>query len=116
MDRYREVIDQFLGEGKAYRCYCSKEELDAMRAEAQAAGRKPRYDGRCRHGGARPGVPSVLRFKNPVDGQVVLDDAVKGRIVFDNAELDDLIIARSDGTPTYNFASSSTIPTWASRT
>jgi glutamyl-tRNA synthetase len=102
--RYAEVIETMLREGSAYRCYCSREELDAMRAAAMAEGRKPRYDGRCRAGGReRPGVAPVVRFKNPLDGDVVLDDVVKGRIVFSNAELDDLIIARSDGTPTYNF-------------
>jgi glutamyl-tRNA synthetase len=102
--RYAAVVDQLLAQGSAYRCYCSREELDAMRAEAQAKGLKPRYDGRCREGGLeRPGARPVVRFKNPLEGQVVVDDAVKGRIVFDNSELDDLIIARSDGTPTYNF-------------
>jgi len=103
-DRYREVLDQLLAQGNAYHCYCSREEIDAMRAEAQAKGLKPRYDGRCRDGTrARDDVDPVVRFKNPLTGEVVVDDLVKGRIVFDNAELDDLIIARSDGTPTYNF-------------
>lgn len=103
-DCYGEVIGQFLDAGKAYRCYCTREEIDAMRTEAQAKGSKPRYDGRCRaRVDRREGVDPVVRFKNPLDGQVVLNDLVKGRIVFDNAELDDLIIARSDGTPTYNF-------------
>ena len=102
--RYEEVLEQLVSAGEAYYCYCSREDLDAMRAAAQAAGRKPRYDGRCRAGGRyRAGVDPVVRFKNPLDGQVVVDDLVKGRIVFDNTELDDLIIARSDGTPTYNF-------------
>jgi glutamyl-tRNA synthetase len=104
MDRYREVIEQFLRDGHAYRCYCTKEELEAMRNRQLAAKQKPRYDGTCRHGAApRPGVDPVVRFKNPTEGVVVVDDAVHGRVVFDNAELDDLIIARSDGTPTYNF-------------
>jgi len=103
--RYAEVADRLLAEGKAYHCYCTREELDAMRAEALAAGRKPRYDGRCRDGAQpRPGVTPAVRFKNPQHGEVVVDDLVKGRIVFDNAELDDLIIRRSDGTPIYNFA------------
>lgn len=103
--RYRELVDRLLDEGRAYRCYCTPEDIEAMRERAQAEGRKPRYDGRCRDG-ARPreGVEPVVRFKNPLEGRVVLDDLVKGRIVFDNAELDDLIIARSDGTPTYNFS------------
>jgi glutamyl-tRNA synthetase len=103
-DRYREVIDQFLRAGHAYRCYCTKEELDAMRAAQQTRGDKPRYDGRCRNlTEVRPGVPSVVRFKNPESGETVVEDIVHGRVVFQNTELDDLIIARSDGTPTYNF-------------
>jgi glutamyl-tRNA synthetase len=104
MDRYREVIAQFLAEGKAYHCWCSKEELDEMRAAQTARKEKPRYDGRCRHRREpTPGVNPVVRFRNPEEGQVVVDDIVHGPIVFDSAELDDLIIARSDGTPTYNF-------------
>ena len=103
-DRYREVARQLLKDGHAYHCYCSKEELEAMRAEQMARKEKPRYDGRCRHRKEpKPGVSPVIRFKNPVDGQTVVEDAVKGRVVFDNHELDDLIIVRSDGTPTYNF-------------
>ena len=103
-DRYREVIDEWLADGRAYHCYCSKEELDAMRAEQQARGEKPRYDGRCRHGKPPvPGVTPVVRFRNPAEGEVVVDDAVHGRVVFQNRELDDLIIRRSDGNPTYNF-------------
>ncbi|MDE2304410.1 MAG: glutamate--tRNA ligase [Gammaproteobacteria bacterium] len=103
-DRYREVIDELLAEGKAYRCYCTKEELDALRAEQLARGEKPRYDGRWRdRTDARPGVQPVVRFKNPTGGEVVVEDVVHGRVVFQNAELDDLIIARSDGSPTYNF-------------
>jgi len=104
MDRYREVIGQFLGTGKAYHCYCSKEELDEMRAGQMARKEKPRYDGRCRHRTEPvPGVSPVVRFRNPDEGQVVVNDVVHGPIVFDSAELDDLIIARSDGSPTYNF-------------
>lgn len=104
MERYGEVIQQFLREGKAYHCYCSKEELDVMRAEQTARKEKPRYDGRCRHR-TQPlaGVSPVVRFRNPDAGQVVVDDVVHGPITFDSSELDDLIIARSDGTPTYNF-------------
>jgi glutamyl-tRNA synthetase len=102
-DRYKEVIRQLMDEGQAYHCYCTKEELDAMREEQMARKEKPRYDGRCRHRTEpREGVPPVVRFRNPDDGEVVIDDLVKGRIVVRNAELDDLIIARSDGTPTYN--------------
>jgi len=104
MDRYAEVIAQFLRDGAAYHCYCSKEELDAMRAEQTARKQKPRYDGRCRSRTTPvPGVAPVVRFRNPDSGSVVVDDVVHGPIVFDSAELDDLIIARSDGTPTYNF-------------
>ena len=104
MDRYKEVIQQLMNEGKAYHCYCSTDELDAMREEQRAKGQKPRYDGRCRHRAEPvPGVNPVVRFKNPIDGEVIIDDLVKGRVVVSNAELDDLIIARGDGTPTYNF-------------
>jgi glutamyl-tRNA synthetase len=109
MDRYREVIQQMLAAGTAYHCYCSPEELDAMREAQRARGDKPRYDGRWRPenitAGVTPpaGMKPVVRFKNPVDGVVAWEDAVKGRIEFSNQELDDLIIARSDGTPTYNF-------------
>ncbi|GMQ97437.1 MAG: glutamate--tRNA ligase [Gammaproteobacteria bacterium] len=101
--RYKAVIQKLLDENKAYYCYCSKEELDQMRAEQMARKQKPRYDGRCRHGKEpREGVPPVVRFKNPIDGDVIVNDAVKGKVVFSNNELDDLIIARSDGSPTYN--------------
>ena len=104
MDRYGEVIQQFLREGKAYHCYCSKEELDEMRAAQTARKEKPRYDGRCRHRQEPvPGVNPVVRFRNPDEGTVVVNDVVHGPITFDSGELDDLIIARSDGTPTYNF-------------
>jgi glutamyl-tRNA synthetase len=104
MDRYRQVIEQMLSEGKAYRCYCTKEELEALRAEQLARKEKPRYDGRWRdRTDARPGVDPVIRFKNPLDGEVVVDDVIHGPVVFDNRELDDLIIARADGSPTYNF-------------
>ena len=103
-DRYAEVLQQMLDRGLAYRCYCSREEIEAMRAEAQSKGLKPRYDGRCRDGSrVRDDVAPVVRFRNPLAGTIVVDDLVKGQVAFDNAELDDLIIARSDGTPTYNF-------------
>jgi glutamyl-tRNA synthetase len=103
-ERYKEVIEEMLASGCAYRCYCSKEELEQMRAEQTASGEKPRYDGRWRERtDSLPGVAPVVRFKNPLAGEVVVDDVVHGRVVFQNAELDDLIIARSDGTPTYNF-------------
>lgn len=105
MDRYKEVNQQLLDDGHAYHCYCSKEELEAMREEQMAAGVKPRYDRRCRDNpnAARPGVQPVVRFKTPLDGVVAFDDMIKGRIAVHNSELDDLIIARGDGTPTYNF-------------
>jgi glutamyl-tRNA synthetase len=102
--RYREVIRQWLAEGKAYHCYCSKAELEQMRNDQLARKEKPRYDGRCRDR-KQPceGVTPVARFKNPTDGAVVVADAVHGNVVFQNTELDDLIIERSDGNPTYNF-------------
>ena len=103
-DRYKEVIEEMLASGHAYRCYCTKEELAQLRADQTARGEKPRYDGRWRdRTDSRPDVPPVIRFKNPPSGEVVVEDVVHGRVVFQNAELDDLIIARSDGTPTYNF-------------
>ena len=103
--RYDEVKQQLLAEGKAYRCYCSKERLEELRERQMANKEKPRYDGRCLHLTAPPADQGeyVVRFKNPIDGVVVVDDQVRGRVVFQNGELDDLIIARSDGTPTYNF-------------
>jgi len=109
MDRYKEVIQQMLAAGTAYYCYMSKEELDALRAEQEARKQKPRYDGRWRPepGKVLPeppaGVAPVVRFRNPSEGVVAWDDCVKGRIEIANAELDDFIIARADGTPTYNF-------------
>ncbi len=104
-DRYTEVAEQLLEAGDAYHCYCSKEELDEMRAAQMASGQKPRYDGRCRDRKTpREGIPPVVRFRNPDEGQVVVDDKVRGRVVFDNRELDDLVLLRSDGIPTYNFS------------
>ena len=104
-DRYGEYVQRLLDEDKAYHCYCTPEELDATRTEQRARGLKPRYDGRCRARSGPPpaGVRPVVRFKNPLDGDVVIDDVIKGRIIISNTELDDLIIARPDGTPTYNF-------------
>lgn len=104
-DRYREVIQQLLDEGKAYRCYCSRERIDALREEALARKEKPRYDGYCREVAAPPApdAPYVIRFRNPQEGSVVINDRVRGRVVFSNSEMDDLIIARTDGSPTYNF-------------
>jgi glutamyl-tRNA synthetase len=109
MDRYREVIEQMLGSGLAYRCYMSPAELDALRERQLAAKEKPRYDGTWRPepGKVLPpapeGVSPVIRFRSPIGGSVAWDDKVKGRIEFSNDELDDLVIARADGTPTYNF-------------
>jgi glutamyl-tRNA synthetase len=105
-DRYKAVIAEMLVAGTAYHCFCSKEDLDAMRADQQARKEKPRYDGRCRHGrgpGPQSGNQPVVRFKNPEEGATVVEDVVHGAVTFQNRELDDLIIARSDGTPTYNF-------------
>ncbi len=110
MDRYREVIAQMLAAGTAYHCWATPAELDAMREAQRARGEKPRYDGRWRPenrdrlGLVVPaGQQPVVRFRNPDDGEVVWNDLVKGPIAIGNIELDDLIIARSDGTPTYNF-------------
>ncbi|MFW5926787.1 MAG: glutamate--tRNA ligase [Wenzhouxiangella sp.] len=105
MDRYREVVDGLLESGQAYRCYCSRERLESLREKAMAAGAKPRYDGHCRNLENPPeGVEPVIRFRNPDDDSVVFDDRVRGRIEVSNRELDDLVIMRADGTPTYNFA------------
>ncbi|MCW9733231.1 glutamate--tRNA ligase [Avibacterium sp. 20-15] len=103
-DRYNQVIDQMLEQGLAYRCYCSKERLEHLRSEQEKNKEKPRYDGYClHHAPENPDAPHVVRFKNPQEGSVVFDDAVRGRIEISNRELDDLIIRRTDGSPTYNF-------------
>ena len=109
MDRYREVLAQMLASGAAYHCYSTPEEVEAMRERQRANGEKPRYDGTWRPepGKTLPVVPEgrkpVVRFRNPLDGEVTWEDAVKGPITIANREMDDLIIARPDGTPTYNF-------------
>jgi glutamyl-tRNA synthetase len=105
-DRYREVIQQLMHSGHAYKCYCSRERLNALREQAMADKTKPRYDGFCRNGAEPPSpdAPYVIRFKNAHDGEVVVDDMVRGRVVFRNDEMDDLIIQRSDGSPTYNLS------------
>ncbi len=109
MDRYREVIAQMLEAGTAYYCYCTPDEVEAMRERQRALGEKPRYDGTWRPepGKTLPPGPEdrkpVVRFRNPLDGEVTWEDAVKGPITIANREMDDLIIARPDGTPTYNF-------------
>lgn len=103
--RYRDMADKLLAEGKAYRCYCSKERLEALRAQQLLAKEKPRYDGHCRALAClHRDEPYVIRFKNPQVGVVSFDDEVYGDIHVDNKELDDLILIRSDGHPTYNFA------------
>ena len=108
LGRYREVAERLIREGKAYYCYASKEELDAMREAQRAHGEKPRYDGRWRPENAKgktppPGVTPVVRFQNPLEGEVIVDDLVKGTVIVQNGELDDLVILRADGVPTYNF-------------
>jgi glutamyl-tRNA synthetase len=105
-DRYTEVIQTLVGKGHAYRCYCSKGRLEALREQQMANREKPRYDGCCRDGATPPAAdaPFVIRFRNPQAGEVVVDDQIRGRVVFQNSELDDLIIARSDGSPTYNLS------------
>jgi glutamyl-tRNA synthetase len=102
LDRYQEVIQQLLTEGKAYRCYCSKERLEQLREDQITRKDKPRYDGFCREQTEGEGG-FVIRFRNPEKGNVVFDDLIRGPLSFSNEELDDLIIARSDGSPTYNF-------------
>ncbi len=106
--RYREIADQLIRQGDAYPCYCSRDELTAMRDAQRARGEKPRYDGTWRPENAKgktppPGVEPVLRFRNPLDGAVTFTDLVKGDITVSNAEIDDLVILRADGVPTYNF-------------
>jgi glutamyl-tRNA synthetase len=102
-DRYNQFIDQMLEQGTAYKCYCSHERLDAMRDAQMAAGEKPRYDGHCRDNPNAGGDSFVVRFRNPQQGSVKFDDHIRGPIEFANTELDDLIIRRTDGAPTYNF-------------
>jgi glutamyl-tRNA synthetase len=103
-DIYAEYIEKLVASGHAYYCTCTPEQIEAMREAAKAAGTKPRYDGTCREKGLGPQPGAVLRFKAPTGGQTVIEDRIKGRIVFANAELDDFVVQRSDGTPTYNFA------------
>jgi glutamyl-tRNA synthetase len=103
-NRYNEVIQQLLESGNTYHCYCTKKELDLMREDALKKGKKPKYNGfwRNRNTPAPEGIEPVVRFKTPLDGSVEINDLVQGKVVFQNTELDDLVIARSDGTPTYN--------------
>lgn len=101
-NRYNQVIEDLLEKGSAYRCNCSRERLDRLREEQMRSKQKPRYDGYCRHREVAEDEPHVIRFANPLHGTVVVDDLVRGKIPFNNEELDDLIIRRSDGSPTYN--------------
>jgi len=103
-DVYRNYIGKLIGQGRAYRCYCSPEELEQRRQEALAQGKPPKYDGRCRDlKEPVPGRTPAVRFRMPQEGRTVIDDLIKGTVAYDNDQLDDLIIMRSDGTPTYNF-------------
>jgi len=102
-DIYREYIQKLIDSDQAYYCTCSPDQIDAMRQKAMASGDKPRYDGTCREKGLGPSDKAVVRFKAPLTGTTVVDDVIKGQMVFQNDELDDFIICRSDGTPTYNF-------------
>ena len=105
MDRYNEVLEQLLSTNHAYRCYCSKERLEKLRADQIKNHEKPRYDGHCRDlTDGDPTQPHVVRFRNPQSGEVAVDDLVRGHVVFQNSELDDLILVRTDGVPTYNFS------------
>ena len=100
---YQEYIDKLIQTGAAYYCTCSPEQLESMRAKAMAGGKNPKYDGTCREKGLPKSEKAVVRFKTPLIGTTLLEDVIKGNIVFQNDELDDFIIARSDGSPTYNF-------------
>ncbi len=99
---YDKAIDRLMQKGLAYRCNCSRERLDDLREQQMQRKEKPRYDGHCRHANISADEPHVIRFKNPQDGAVAIDDIVRGKVVFANSELDDLIIRRTDGSPTYN--------------
>ena len=103
-DIYREHIELLLSQDKAYRCYCDPDDLEAKRKEAQKQGGKPKYDGTCRElTTVHADKPFAIRFRSPQSGQTEVNDLIKGKVIFENAELDDLIICRRDGTPTYNF-------------
>ncbi len=104
LDRYAEVAASLIASNNAYRCYCSTDELAELRARQMEAGEKPRYDGRCRDGSrVRPGIQPVIRFKTPTHGEMVVNDLVRGQVIYQNSELDDLVIMRADGVPTYHF-------------
>jgi len=102
-DLYQSAVTNIIESGKAYYCHCSKERLEVMRSEQQAKGHKPQYDGKCRDLNLSASDSSVLRLKTPKDGELIFSDLVRGEVIFQNAELDDLILVRSDGTPTYHF-------------
>jgi glutamyl-tRNA synthetase len=102
-DIYNEYLKKLIDSGHAYYCTCSPEQIDVMRQQAMASGEKPRYDGTCREKGLQKTDKAVIRFKTPLSGTTVVEDVIKGNIVFQNDELDDFVICRSDGTPTYNF-------------
>ncbi|NOX08510.1 MAG: glutamate--tRNA ligase [Gammaproteobacteria bacterium] len=101
-EHYQAAIQQLMSQGVAYRCNCSRERLDTLREEQMKNKQKPRYDGHCRNQMVSADEPHVIRFKTPVDGSVVVDDLVQGKVIYPNAELDDLIIQRTNGSPTYN--------------
>jgi glutamyl-tRNA synthetase len=103
-DRYNEVIQELLDNGLAYRCSCPKERLESLREGQMQRKEKPRYDGHCRERQVRPDEPHVVRFRNPLHGAVVVDDIIRGKVLYQNDELDDLILRRTDGTPTYNLS------------
>jgi glutamyl-tRNA synthetase len=102
-DLYRQRVQELLAAGHAYRCYCTVEELEARREAAQQSGQKPKYNGTCRERPEQPDLPYVVRFRSPQEGETTFHDRIKGPITFQNEELDDVIIQRTDGTPTYNF-------------
>ncbi|MGH7805776.1 MAG: glutamate--tRNA ligase [Candidatus Binatia bacterium] len=103
MDRYRAALERLVASSRAYRCTCTAEELEKKRARAQAEGRRPGYDGTCRDRTDEPRAPYTIRFRAPREGATKFQDLIKGEVVFQNSELDDMIVARSDGTPVYNF-------------
>ncbi|MDQ6961703.1 MAG: glutamate--tRNA ligase [Mariprofundaceae bacterium] len=105
IEKHKQAVQQLINNDLAYRCYCSREELDDMREAQRAAGQKPMYDGRCRHRhDEKTDQPFVIRFRSPTDGETIVDDQVLGAVHFQNKEIDDLILMRSDGSPTYNLA------------
>ena len=104
LDIYNAHIDRLVAAGHAYHCTCTPEQIEAMREKARATGAKPRYDGTCREKKLGPSSDAVVRFKSPTMGSTLIEDVVKGHIVFSNDELDDFVLRRTDGMPTYNFA------------